>query len=264
MGSIKGDRIMENANVQNVTQIGVDTKKTKKKLWTIIIVIVVVLGVVAVALVCLYRPWAKNESYEKVIENLEARYSDRANLSTKEEWALRLNGFLKAEVTDIIDILERSQKYREKENTNKSSALQTVEELENEYGDDYKYTITVKQEEKLTDDQLEGMRSILAAIGKYYVDASQGYRMPDFEKLGTRLGLSMEDTKKYVQALGVLGEKCLSGQVTEGYQLKVTQTITGNKMTKTFEEYTMNVYKIEGCWVWDMEIRLLEFLFEGK
>lgn len=163
-----------------------------------------------------------------------------------------LNGFGESEAKDIIKILKKSDSYKDMEEDMEDYYDEIVEGLKDEYGKNYKIDLKIEDKEKLEKEDLRSFRNQLRDIADYGEELDD-MDSDDYEDMADDLGISKSKAKKMVKSLKSFCKDCKSAKVKAGYELSVLMTIDGKDADEPLEqEFTVNVYKVDGRWVIDV------------
>lgn len=223
-------------------------KKVPKKLWIAISGAAVLLIALIVLLSSVVGNTYKSpvNMMEKVANNKKA--SKVLNYSTK-----MLNGFCEDEIKDILDILKKSDDFEDTMEALEEYYADSIENMEDAYGSNYKIKYKITDKEKLDKDELKEIRNDLkdtASEMRDMVEETEDYDSDDWEDLAEESGLSKSQVKKLVKAVEALYKEMKSVKVTKGYELTVTVVITGSELDEPEEkEITVRVFKVNGRWI---------------
>lgn len=176
-----------------------------------------------------------------------------------------LNGFAKDEVMKIYNIRMKSEDFEDRINENIDSYDEYVEDMKDEYGDNYKYSYKVEEKEEL---EKEDLRDFKDQIKKYAetlkeaIDRTDDFDSDDWEEFAEHYDLSKSEAKDLVKAWEALRNELKDIKVTEGYELTVTVTLDGSELDEPEEEEeTVRVYKVNGRWISSQAISVIMGIF---
>lgn len=227
-------------------------KSTKK--FPIKLVIIAAAAVVAVLMALLVYGMATN-TYKTPIK-LMAKTMDSKAGDYMDETLDQLNGFTEKETRAILKIMKKSDDNNDELKDAQEDYENSIEELQDLYGKNFKLKYEITGKEKIDKDGLEDIEDSFGDMAEYFedaVDETKDYDADDWERLAERSGLSKAQMKKLVKAMGKLGKTYKKAKVTAGYELQITWTYECGKdaeMDKDFQrEQTICVYKVNGRWV---------------
>ncbi len=221
----------------------------KKPIKTIITILIIVLSLVVVGVLGYFIYDAVTNTPEKAVELLE----DFANDLSEEGWinntAKIRNGFAEKETEELFKIIKKSEIYDELEDLEEYLA----EGIEDNYGDDFKISIKVTDKDRLDKDDLKDFRDDLRDFADdldEIIDRAEEDGLDDIADEG--FDGNMSKAKKLIRCLEDLRDVYKKAKVTDGYEVEVEATITGDELDEDIEnETSFNVYKINGRWVID-------------
>lgn len=164
-----------------------------------------------------------------------------------------LNGFLESEADNVLKTFKKTELYKD----NKDDLIQELEDLiddtEDVYGKNYKYSYKVEEKEKLEKEDLKDFRDQLKdlkdELGKA-LEETEDWDSDDWEDMAEELGVSKTDAKNLVKSLEKVHKALKSIKVTNGYELSIVQYLNGSELDEAEEtELEIRVYKVNGRWV---------------
>ncbi len=212
----------------------------------------ILIGAIA-AIIVIFGAWfainTLTNSYKTPLDNYIAV---RNNKKYDEEIDMKnLNGLFKKEYKEILSIMKKSEEYDKDEQKDQFNEM--IEEREEMYGEDYKYSYEITEKEKLDKDDVKDFQDELKDQAKETL--KQLKEMDDFdsdewEDYAEMMGLTTSQAKKLMKTYKSIMEEMKNAKVTAGYELEVTITLDGSELDEPEEnERTVYVYKINGRWV---------------
>lgn len=220
-----------------------------KKFFTLSGIVTIALALVII-LGCVLIPMLSN-TYKTPLD-IELKYSNsRKPLTYFDECILATNGFAKSELEQILNILEKSDKFDEDKLLEYWE--ENIEYYTDEYGKNYKFKYKILEKEKLDREDLKDFKSNLkeeAEKIKDFVEEIDELDSDDIEEAADEMGLTRSEFKKLVKAYEDLADELKGAEISKGYELEVNYITTGSELDEPIEnEYTINVYCINGRWV---------------
>lgn len=128
-----------------------------------------------------------------------------------------------------------------------------VEEYEEEYGNNYKFSYEIEDKDKLSKDERKAFKQDLTDIAENLqsiVDQTENLNSDEWEEMAGWADLSVVELKTYMRVIKSITDQLRSAKVEEGYELTVTMIIRGSKLDEPEEEKsTICVYKVDGRWI---------------
>ena len=95
------------------------------------------------------------------------------------------------------------------------------------------------------------------------MDASEEFKATDWREIADEADLTKDEAKKLIKVYGEFVDVMEPVQVTEGYELQLSDSITGELLEKPQQSMrTVIVLKLNGRWVWLDVLDYLEGFFE--
>ena len=212
----------------------------------LIIPIVAVIAVLAIAIPILYGVFFNN--YKTPLK-MAAKIENAKTYDAQVKATINASGFLKKEVKGIYNIVKKSEEFDLDEE--RDDYKEMVEDLEEEYGKNYKFYIEVEDKEKLDKDDLKDYKDELKDTGKAMKSQYEDLDSDDIEDMADYMGLSKSNAKKLVKLMESAAKKMRSAKVTAGYELSVKYMVKGSELDEPEELYEdeIVVLKINGKWV---------------
>ena len=223
----------------------------KKFDMKIVIAGVAVVAVVAILLLVL----GSGNSYMTPVEIAEDYANEREYTDPIEEQLALFNGFAEDELETIYDLYSETDDYADNVEDAKDRFEEQIQDMIDEYGEDYSFSYIVYDEEELEREDIREFREKLRSRAeslKELVDSTDDYDSDDWEDLAEELGFDGNKTKakELVEAIDELRQVYKTAEVTEGYKLWVTIEITGSELDEPEEiEEEICVFKVDGNWV---------------
>lgn len=131
--------------------------------------------------------------------------------------------------------------------------VEIVEDRMDSYGGDFKVTYKVLDKSELKKSELrdykKGIREKFSRLEEL-AQASKDYDSDDWEELADRLEITKGQAKSLMDAVKEMCDDVKHVEVSQGYELELSETITGSELDEPEEESsTMVVLKINGKWV---------------
>ncbi len=122
------------------------------------------------------------------------------------------------------------------------------------YGNHYRVRLVVTDKTPLTRGELSRLQSEFRTSYMeecaFLASCSEDFNGVAWGEAAAALGLSKADAKKLLRMVDELGEAGRRLRITEGYELEVTQTVTGDDLDMPEEtDAIYTVLKINGRWV---------------
>ncbi|MCR4789186.1 MAG: zinc ribbon domain-containing protein [Lachnospiraceae bacterium] len=121
------------------------------------------------------------------------------------------------------------------------------DEIEDEFGKNWKYTFKVTEVDELSNKELKAYRETLKSQGDTYKESAEYYE-EDAIFYGEELNKS--NAKKVQSIYKELGSKYKEADVKKGYEVEIEYTIKG-KDDKDTDDVTFKVYKVNNEWIID-------------
>ena len=169
----------------------------------------------------------------------------------------RLNGFQEERLQTLLNRLEGSTGYESYWNMQEEFRKpgERVQDYTEKYGADYQFSYIIDSKEKLSEDRLVLMEDSYKKEGRQLLRrlerAKDTYDSEKWIALADALGLSKVDTQIAVDDMIGICKEWEEIEVTDGYKINLTITVTGRKLDGPKEDSTKTayVYKINGIWV---------------
>ena len=201
-------------------------------------------------------------TYKTPVRVLQRQANNKKFTTSYHQGQDQLNGLLKKEVTEILDIWEESGYYEDMMEEWEESFEDSIEDMKDEYGSNYKYTYKIVEKEELKKADLRKFRDGLRNIGDMCEEMEEEMEdldYDDWEDIADDLDLSKSKTKALFRAMVSMGEACKKAKVTKGYELTIEVKLTGSELDEAEEsEITIFVYKVDGRWIAANAFSLLE------
>lgn len=223
-------------------------KKFKLACGAILLVIVLIIGgsfAVSVA----------TNNYKTPIKTMQKYANMKKYYDPVKESLAEANGLFADEIKAMAKLEKSKEDYKDDLEDAKDNFAERIENMQDEYGKNYKITYKVTDKEKIDKDDLKDYRDSLRDYAEQLekmIDSTDDYDSEDWEDMADNLGFDGDkaSAKKYVRILEDMRKELRSARVTAGYELEVTQKITGSELDEPEEEeMTITVYKVNGRWV---------------
>ena len=161
-----------------------------------------------------------------------------------------LNGFCEKEYKQMLNLMKKSEDYKDDLEDTKESYKEYIEELKDEYGNNYRYRVKFEDKEKLDKDDTEEFEETLNDYGEEILEQCEDLDSDDYEDIADELGISKSQAKKAVKIAKAIGRKLKNAKVTKGYELEVVRILKGSELDEPEEsDSTVYVYKVNGRWI---------------
>lgn len=208
----------------------------------------------AVAAVVVIAVLIFSNNYKTPVKLMEKRYNTKKTSTFLDNWVKELNGLCEEECKEKIKIIKKSSDYEEL----LEGIEYNIDEMKDEFGDNYKIKLKIVDKEKIKKDDLKELQDEIREEGQALADYYGNMTGMDYEYLGDDLGVSETNAKKFAKAMASIGKTLKKAKVSTGYILTVRETITGSKLDEPVEgEYEMYVFKLNGRWVSDEVLELM-------
>ena len=195
-----------------------------------------------------------NNNYETPLK-LMMRFMNGKEKSFVNASVKNLNGFSELELTNIFAFMKKSDDFQELLEELQESYSEDIEDMEDEYGKNYKCSYVIEDKEKLEKDDLKAFKEEIKSAAKSLknmIERTEEYDSDDWEDIADRTGFTKAEAKAFIKLYEALYEQWHSVDVTEGYELEVTMIIDGSELDEPEEdETTIFVYKVNGRWICD-------------
>jgi hypothetical protein len=132
---------------------------------------------------------------------------------------------------------------------------ESIEEMKEEYGSNYKYSYIIEEKEELDSDELRDFRDDLREVAenlKSLTDRTDDYDSDEWEDFADDMGFDGDKSKarEFISAVDDLRKVYKTAKVTDGYRLWVTVELDGSELDEPEEEeMEICVFKVNGRWV---------------
>lgn len=218
-----------------------------KKIW------IMIGGAVGAVIVAIIVISLLTNTYKTPVTIMQQNANAKKFSSMFDQAADQLNGFATKDFKAILKVMKSSEDFEDMMEEAKEAFEEEIEEKKENYGDNYKYKYKVTEKEALDKDDVRDFKKELRNAGKSLLeigDEVEDYDSDDWEDVADALGVSKSNAKKLVKSIEALGKTLKGADVTAGYELTVTVTLSGSELDEPEEdEITMIVYKVNGRWV---------------
>ena len=163
------------------------------------------------------------------------------------------NGLVTKELWQILQIMHHSDAYQELLEDAQYWVQRDYAKRIATYGESYELTVQELSRRSLSVQELRetrrDVREIISEIG-YLVDQSEEFKSVDWRELADGLELTKDEAKELIAVYAELVNKMEPVRVTEGYEVTLARTITGELLEEpevSLQEIT--VIKLNGRWV---------------
>lgn len=224
-------------------------KLNRKALVTIGLALVILIGAI-VGIRC------ATNNYMTPIRNMQKTANQHtANYRKALQTDIRNLGVSSGHMNDVVKILRKSDTFLDMNDSVSEFYEELYESRQDKYGDNFKITYTVEDKIKLEksdllDCQESYHQDMESAEG--FVDAAEYFDDDDWVDFADGLGLTSAQAKKLVPALKKALKDIGRVEVTNGYELDIVKTITGDALDEPKEDsMTIRVVKVNGRWIRD-------------
>ena len=186
--------------------------------------------------------------------NLTVSYMNNKKASAKIDGVVDLlNGLCESEAKALLKVVKKTDAYEDIEAELIESFEDQIEDMEDEYGKNYKYSYKVESKDKLEKEDLREFRDQLKSLKEQLdelVDEADDFDSDDWEDLADDLGMTKAEAKKLVAALEDVCKELKTIKVTAGYEVEIVMSLNGSELDEPEEEeMEIKVYKVNGRWV---------------
>lgn len=154
---------------------------------------------------------------------------------------------------EIVNILYESDDFVDMIEELKEVFEENYESNQDNYGDNFKITYAVEDKIKLENSDLRDYQKKFRNYIKYLKDEleeCEDFSSNDWGDFADDMGLSRTQAKKFVSALSDMVDDIGRLEITDGYELDVVRTVTGNMLDEPEEtSSTIRVVKVNGRWI---------------
>lgn len=177
------------------------------------------------------------------------------------------NGLATKELRQILCIMHNSDAYQEILEHAEYQLQREYNERMETYGENYEVTVKEVYRYPLSVYELREyrreIREIISEIG-YLVDSSEEFKSVDWRELADELELTKDEAKELIAVYGELVNKMEPVQVTEGYEVYLEKTVTGDLLKEPeVSEQTVTVVKLNGRWILLDIFDTMDLFFDG-
>ena len=163
------------------------------------------------------------------------------------------NGLITKELWQILQIMHHSDAYQELLEDAQYWVQRDYAKRIATYGESYELTVQELNRRPLSVQELRetrrDIREIISEIG-YLVDQSEEFKSVDWRELADGLELTKDEAKALIAVYAELVNKMEPVRVTEGYEVTLARTITGDLLEEpevSIQDIT--VVKLNGRWI---------------
>ena len=160
-------------------------------------------------------------------------------------------GLGKKELKKIYKIVSSSKNFKDYEDESEDSFKDEAEDLEDEYGKNWKYSYEIDDKDDLDKDDLKDIKDEFKATGKDLIDFADrilDLDNDDLKDLADDMGLKKDELKDLAEAIKDLGKTIKSTDVKKGYEVELEVKIEGKDDDDSFDA-DIAVVKADGSWV---------------
>ena len=196
------------------------------------------------------------DTYETPVEILEEimntkKFSDFGKLRLHQ-----LNGFAEKEALNVYKAMLKSDSYKSYVENLAESYEEDIKNKQDLYGANYKYSIQIKNKEKLEDAYLQEFSDAI----KSFIDKLESYtsETDNYEEADwfDELGMTSAETKSLVKAMDALHKALKDAEVEDGYMLDLLISVND---TEEGQKSTIYVFKVNEHWISSAALADLHF-----
>lgn len=242
-------------------------QKVKKGLVCISkkVLIPVVAVLVAVAIALPIISVVLSNTYKTPVKVMEKLENKRKISDLTTEYAKLTNGVGEKEFRKIFGIMKKSEQYEDLMDVVYESFEESIESNEDEYGKNYKISYKIEDKDELEKSDLKKIKQQFKNAAENLsemIEEAEDFDSTDWEDMAEELGITKAQAKQLVKEIENLCEVFKKVEVTKGYELAVTSTITGSELDEPEEdEATLYVYKVNGRWISATAVQPILFMF---
>ena len=223
----------------------VNRKFTRKRLITACLVLVVLIGGI------MGVRYATNNYMTPI--HTAAKQENQKSINVKKYLRTGFRNMGAKNAGELVNILCESDDFLDLMDDVEENFDKNYEQKLDNFGDDFKVTYAVEDKLKLEKSDLHNyqkwFRQYVKAIEEGLED-TEDFTTSDWGDFADELGLTRTQAKKYVAALKKMVSNIGRLEVTKGYELGVTVTITGSELDEPAEHNsTIQVVKVNGRWI---------------
>ncbi len=221
-------------------------KKVPKKAW------IAMAAVLAVLIVGFFAYSIFSNTYKTPISLYMNYINDRTHKDPNKDELKLNNGLCYDELNAIYKIMKKSDDYEDELEYAQESWEDLVASLEEQFGDNYKFSYKIEEKEKLDKDDCKDYQDKIRSYGKSMdnsLDEYDDFDSDEWADMADDMGLSRANAKKYVKQMKNICKELRKAKVTAGYELDIIIKVKGSELDEPAElEWTVCVYKINGRW----------------
>ena len=196
---------------------------------------------------------SKSNTYETPVKIMEDCANAKKATAFAKELTAQLNSLAEDEVNAIFKALSKSEDIQNQLENSAAQHQDRINDMKNEYGDDYKYTYKIEGKKELEEEDLRNFRdqinSYIEELNTLVKD-TESFDSDEWADLADFLGMNSSEAKAYISALDDLRQELKDITVEEGYKLQVVISLSGSKLDESQDsKILMRVYKVNGRWI---------------
>lgn len=252
-GSVEKDRPTGSTNdvkkilLQRFAQIKnlIKEKVNRRSLITVGVIIVVLIGAF------IGISYATN-NYMTPVRSAE-KLENKKSVNMKSYLKTGFKNMGASNAGEIVNILYESDDFVDMMEELEEAFEESYESNQDNYGDNFKITYVVEDKIKLENSDLRDYQKKFRNYIKYLEDELEecdDFSSNDWGDFADDMGLSRTQAKKFVSALSDMVDDIGRLEITNGYELDVIRTVTGNMLDDPEEtSSTIRVVKVNGRWI---------------
>jgi len=217
-----------------------------KKLLLLCVLVVVIVAAVAVGISLLTNNYMTPIRYSEKYANKDEYSSEKASLDY-------FNGLGKKEWKQIYEIMHNSDDYLDMQEEIDDTIVKAYERKQNKYGDDYRVKYEVVDKLELEKSELREYRSQIQDLVDFYgelSDEAEDFTSEEWADFADQIDLRKSEAKELIECFRALAEEFGRVSVDKGYELELTQIITGSELEEPKEDkLSVVVLKVNGRWI---------------
>ncbi len=219
--------------------------------WSVKKIAIAAGGILAVIIALIITLCALSNTYKTPVKNEERLENRKKGYSIETYADSLLNGFAKKEAKAYLKALLKADPDFGDEF--KDATEESAERRMDMYGEDYKVSMKITDSEKMEKKDLRLHRQYVHQMGKNLMDRAEyfdDYDSDDWEDYADEMDISKSEAKRIVSDTKSFAKKLKQAEISKGYTLDVTQTISGSELDEPEEvDLTIDVIMIDGRWV---------------
>lgn len=191
-------------------------------------------------------------NYTTPVRHME-KLENKKSISFKAYLKTALENMGATNAGEIVKIMCESDDFLDEMDEFEESYEEAYEKKQDEYGDDFKIVYAIEDKLKLEKSDLRNYQKQYRqyiSLAKEGLAEMEDYTSSDWNEMAENVGLTRTQVKKLVSALETMVDDIGRLEVTDGYELSIVKTVTGNMLDEPVEtDMTIQVVKVNGRWV---------------